>query len=129
MKSIRYLTSIEGNPPIAQVCQSGVVPKCIQVIRERVSVQNPENKTREESKKCKLQFEAAWILTNIASAESQHTQKLFRQGAIEAFMQLLLNTSDHDCADQALWGLGNIASDSVECRDAVLRVKSIDPYT
>jgi hypothetical protein len=37
----------------------------------------------------KLQFEAAWSLTNVASGKKEHVQVLIGKGTIEAFVKLL----------------------------------------
>ncbi|KAK7064307.1 importin subunit alpha [Favolaschia claudopus] len=61
-----------------------------------------------------LQFEAAWALTNIAS------------GAVPEFINLL-SSPTLDVREQAVWALGNIAGDSPQCRDYVLRQGALRP--
>lgn len=105
----RRMLSVEDQPPIQQVIDSGAVPRLMQFL----GFGNDD----------KLQFEAAWTITNIASGSTSHTKCVVDHGGIWAFVELL-KSPNSEVQEQAVWALGNIAGDSPEYRDLVLKTNN-----
>jgi hypothetical protein len=74
----------------------------------------------------KLQFEATWCITNIASGSSDHCQALIDKGTIPLLVQLLTSPSA-EVVEQAVWGLGNIAGDNIGFRNLVIDAGAVNP--
>ena len=74
----------------------------------------------------RIQFEAIWCMTNIASSESQYVLKLVDCGAIKTLIKLLDVEVSITVKEQAIWCLGNIAGDSHLFRDSIVNEGAID---
>ena len=112
IRQARRALSREKNPPIDEFIQSGIMPILVQCLSEHDY--------------SKLQFEAAWALTNIASGTSQQTQAVVAFGAVQVFIQLLSSSVENVC-EQAVWALGNIIGDGPQLRDFCIEKGVVDP--
>ncbi|CAE6441994.1 unnamed protein product [Rhizoctonia solani] len=101
----------EENPPIGKVIECGAVPRFIEALHGN----HPQ-----------LQFEAAWVLTNITSGTSYHTQVVIHNGAVPRLIKLL-SSPFMRVREQVVWALGNIAGDSPKHRDYVLEQGALCP--
>mmetsp|Transcript_10693 Transcript_10693/g.21101 ORF Transcript_10693/g.21101 Transcript_10693/m.21101 type:complete len:434 (-) Transcript_10693:393-1694(-) len=108
----RELLSIERDTPIQEVIECGVVSRFVALLKSSSSYQ--------------IQFEAAWALTNITSGDSVQTKVVIESGAAPIFIQLV-KSPNVKLRDQAVWALGNIAGDSLKCRDMVLQLGGLSP--
>ncbi|PIC53758.1 hypothetical protein B9Z55_003322 [Caenorhabditis nigoni] len=102
-ESLRKSLSKTKNPPIDDVIQSGLINALVQALR----VQND-----------RVQYEAAWALTNIVSGTTSQTMSAVEAGACAPLVELSCH-SDGQIAEQALWAVANIAGDSAQLRDYV----------
>ena len=109
-QAFRKIMSVENNPPVHEVLNSGALPYLINMLSL--------------TDKPLVQFEAAWALTNIASTDQ--TAAIVDAGAIPALVQLLTSASA-DVREQSAWCLGNIAGDSTALRDVVLAANAMHP--
>jgi len=126
--SLRLLLSQQNNPPSAQVAKCGVVPKILQFI----SIPDDESEHRGSSPsdgqtlRQKLQFEAAWIVCNLASGKGGITQIVVRYGAINKLVEMFRRTKDEKTQDMAVWALGNISGESRAMTEQIVATGFLD---
>eukprot|EP01156_Anaeramoeba_ignava_P007064 Anaeramoba_ignava/a350487_55.p1 GENE.a350487_55~~a350487_55.p1 ORF type:complete len:432 (+),score=120.14 a350487_55:133-1428(+) len=108
---VRKLISVENQPPIKQIVDIGITPRLVQLLKH--------------SEDPKILFEAAWILTNIASGTKEQTKTVVKEGAIPIFVNLL-SSSDEDVQEQSIWAIGNIAGDQIKYRDELLNLGTME---
>merc|ERR1719238_1889699 len=109
---IRKQLSRASKPPIQEAINAGVTKLAVQYLG---------------SDDAKLQFEASWVLTNIASGESHQTQAVVDAGGIPAFLEVL-RTGEAETKEQVIWAMANIAGDSAKLRDLCLQAGTMDAF-
>lgn len=114
LRQFRKMLSVK-DPPVDAVIGSGAVAFFLAFLKRDDLPQ--------------MQYEAAWVITNITSGSSEHTELVVRSGALPLLVRLLDRESPADGNDrdgigkvkeQAVWALGNISGDSWRLRDATL---------
>ncbi|CAO2184665.1 unnamed protein product [Urochloa humidicola] len=105
IKELHELLSIERNPPIQEVIDSGAVPFFVELLSR---YDRPQ-----------IQFEAAQALTCILKGTSENIKVVVDQGAVPIFVELLSSPSE-DIRQEAVWALGDMACNSLAFRDILL---------
>ncbi|KAJ3431046.1 importin subunit alpha [Anaeramoeba flamelloides] len=104
-KMIRTMLSVEVDPPIDQIIETGVVPYFVEFLKDTNNIF--------------LQFESAWILSNICTGSTDQTSYVVNLDVIPIFISLL-DSDNNDVIEQSVWALGNISGDSLTFRDKIL---------
>lgn len=104
VKGLRLLSA--GSPaPIQEILDSGVVPQVIEGLRRFDFSQ--------------LQYESAWLLSNISTGDYLQIQTLVGHYCIPLLIDTLRSPNER-VRCQAAWCLSNIAAESVTYRDFIL---------
>uniref|UniRef100_A0A2K6TYV1 Importin subunit alpha n=1 Tax=Saimiri boliviensis boliviensis TaxID=39432 RepID=A0A2K6TYV1_SAIBB len=106
-QTARKMLSQEKNPPLELVIEAGLIPRMVKFLKSSLYP-------------C-LQFEGR---TNVAAGASEQTRAVVEGGAIQPLFTLLPSPNLAVC-EQAVWALGNIASDGSEFRDKIISSSAI----
>ena len=109
----RKMMSLLKNPPVQSVIDANLLPLFLNLL------------TRKDIPR--IQFEALWTLTNIASGKEDYVSALLDKGAIQSFVMVITEDNEPQVKEQAIWALGNIAGDENFFRNQILRIGAIDP--
>jgi hypothetical protein len=82
---------LEKRPPIQYVLAMGILPRLCEFLLPGFPP--------------KIQFEACWAITNIASGSSEQTQAVYKCGAVPHIVNLV-RSENLDVREQAIWALG-----------------------
>lgn len=110
---VRKMLSVTDKPPIQDVIKAdGLLGKFVEFLDCHENV--------------RLQFEAAWVMINVASGSSEQTKAVIDAGALPRLIKLI-NSTNEDLQEQAVWAIGNIAGDSSKLRDLVINSEVFEP--
>jgi len=104
-RRLRKCLSKEPDPPFDEVIEAGIIPRLVELLDFHHAPL--------------IQFEVAWILTNISSSITEHTRIVASSGAVPKLIKLM-ESSDAKLQEQAVWALGNIIGDGTDLRDGVI---------
>ncbi|CAI2363828.1 unnamed protein product [Moneuplotes crassus] len=123
---LRKLLSLVDNSPDQCVVDADLLPLLITLI------------SRDDFPK--IQFEALWCLTNIASGKAEHVKALVDKGTIPVFISLLgtthrnedetetyHNSHRQNIVEQSIWALGNIAGEDTYYKAMIFKEGALKP--
>ncbi|XP_042875695.1 importin subunit alpha-3-like [Penaeus japonicus] len=111
MVEARKMLSQENDPPVQDFIDNGVLPLAIESIKTGNS---------------DLQYEATWVITNIASGTNEQTTAVVEHGAVPILIGLL-SSPEVRLQEQAAWALGNISADSPDLRNQLVADGVVKP--
>jgi len=108
LKAARAFRRLIQEPELIvhRVADAGIIPRFVELLKNNAQ---PE-----------LQFEIAWVLTNIAASTTQHVQLLMDAGIIPVLVDLLYTSKEYEVYEQVIWLVGNIAGECEKFRDELL---------
>ena len=83
-------------------------------------------KCMQQTENTRLQFEASWALSNIASGSKENTMYVLQTNAVPVWVSHF-SSQDPDVVEQAAWAVGNIAGEGFKCRDYCLECGALPP--
>ena len=108
------LSKAENTGPSEQIMASNTVPILLSFFKSEDNL--------------KMQFEAAWAVTNLCSEGRDIVDYVCKHDAISAFEGLLNTTKHFEIMEQAVWGLGNIAGECQQYRNQIIKVQSLSMH-
>mgnify|MGYP003386439852 CR=1 FL=1 len=102
LRMFRVLSSCEDNPFIQDIVDCNVIERFITFLKYDSFT--------------KLQYESVWILSNIASRETQYVDMLVNAGILPRLLHLL-DSKEDEVVGQTVWCVSNIVGDGVKSRD------------
>lgn len=110
----RKLMSLVKNPPTQMIIDANLLPSIMGLL------------SRQDIPR--VQFEALWTLTNVASGREEYVQALLDKGAVSLFLEVIkVDGNTQQVKEQAIWALGNIAGDENFFRNQILKAGAIQP--
>lgn len=103
---IRKTLSKDLNPPVRALMSVGAMPALMPYL---AFGQYPKT----------LVYEATWAVCNLLSGPHEAVEEFMSLHGLQSLMPLL-NCSDLDITEHAVWALGNLAADCAQYRDIVL---------
>ncbi|KAF9366408.1 Importin alpha subunit (Karyopherin alpha subunit) (Serine-rich RNA polymerase I suppressor protein) [Mortierella sp. NVP85] len=73
-----------------------------------------------------LQYETAWVVTNIAAGTTAQTERLVEAGILRPLIQNLSVSRCIHVQTQTIWALGNISGDGPPYRDLILQSGALE---
>eukprot|EP00605_Chrysophyceae_sp_TOSAG23-4_P001005 GSChrysophyteH1.ASY1.ANO1.1106.1 assembled CDS len=116
---------------IDEVIRTGLIEKFIKILLLNGEVTKADADSADVNNiNTAIQFQTAWLLSNVASGTHKQTQEIINGGALPAFIALLSDASTPlKVVGQIVWAFGNISGDSVGDRDQLLAQGAVAALT